>query len=206
MRSSQTTLLNIIKSRRTARKYTGRIPSNRLVESVIRVAAHAPSAHNSQPWFFIHVASRAKRRDLIELMVRAWKEAMKEDRRDPELISQTVTKFEQRFSAAPVLIVCCLDHSRLYYDRYRDDDRRRKEAILGHHSLSAAVQNILLACTVKGLSACWYSAPLFCSDAVRKALGLAENLEPSVLLTVGFPAGSPKKKPMRSFGEIFSRC
>lgn len=200
---SANSVLSQIKSRRTTRTYLERPVPEELVDTVLDAALSAPSAHNCQPWVFYVVRGRGVRSRLIQQMVSAWERAMELDGRPKELIEQTKAKFTARFSAAPVLIVACVDHRALYYDRYADEERKRFEALLGHHSLAAAIENLLLAAHALGLGACWYSAPLFCQQSVRAALGIGEWLEPAALITLGYPAtGGRKQKSMKRFEEV----
>jgi nitroreductase len=136
-------------------------------------------------------------------MLLAWSQAMKADGRSAQLIRETREKFRKRFITAPVLVLCCVDHRRLYYDRYLDHTRQGFEGLLGHHSLAAAIENFLLAAHALGLSACWYSAPLFCQNEVRKALRIPSKLEPAAILTMGFAKPSVKAKARRDLRSVF---
>ena len=191
-----------IKARRTSREYIRRRVSRSVISKIIRAATLAPSAHNSQPWLFYLIDSERVRRNLVDSMLHAWEVAMTEDGRGSELINVTLAKFKKRFISAPVLIVCALDRSLLYFDRYREEGRKRYEEILGHHSLAAAVENALLMATALGVSACWYSAPLFCQDAVRNVLQLDKEVEPAILLTLGYARSKPRPKRIRPLALI----
>lgn len=47
--------IDVIKSRRSVRKYTGQVISDEDVRTLLEVGFAAPSAHNYQPWHFIVV-------------------------------------------------------------------------------------------------------------------------------------------------------
>lgn len=53
-------IFDIIKSRRSVRKYKNEIPSEDLIKRCIEAALYAPSARNSQPWSFIIVKEKDK--------------------------------------------------------------------------------------------------------------------------------------------------
>jgi nitroreductase len=51
---------DLIKKRRSIRRYKSEMPSMDLIEQCIEAACNSPSAHNSQPWKFIIVKNRQK--------------------------------------------------------------------------------------------------------------------------------------------------
>lgn len=51
-------IFDIIKSRRSIRKYKDEIPPEDLIKKCIEAALYAPSARNSQPWSFILVKDK----------------------------------------------------------------------------------------------------------------------------------------------------
>ncbi len=57
---------DLLKKRRSIRKYKKEMPSMDLIEQCITTACNAPSAHNSQPWKFIIVKNREKINQLGE--------------------------------------------------------------------------------------------------------------------------------------------
>lgn len=60
-------LLDVIKSRRSIRKYKDEKPPIELINKCIEVALYAPSARNSQPWSFIVV----KNKEVIQKLSKA---------------------------------------------------------------------------------------------------------------------------------------
>ncbi len=199
-------ILSTIASRRTTRFYLDIPVPRELVDKVLEAARSAPSAHNSQPWVFYLIETPTVRLKLVGEMVDEWERAMRSDGRPRELIEKTKLKFTHRFSKAPVLIVACVNHGALYYERYADTHRKTLEGILGHHSLAAAIENMLLAAHALGLGSCWYSAPLFCSERVKKALGMECELEPAALITMGYPSRrGHKDKLLRPSEQVVIR-
>ncbi|MEJ5227240.1 nitroreductase family protein [Thermodesulfovibrio sp.] len=53
-------IFDIIKNRRSIRKYKDEIPPEDLIKKCIEAALYAPSARNSQPWYFIIVKEKDK--------------------------------------------------------------------------------------------------------------------------------------------------
>jgi nitroreductase len=69
-------------------------------------------------------------------------------------------------------------------------------------SLGCTVQNMLLMAYSLGLDCGWMCAPLFCPDDVRTALSLDETLIPHALITVGYAAREPVRRPHRMAEEL----
>lgn len=59
-------ILEIIKGRRSIRKYKKEAPPEDLIKKCIEAALYAPSARNSQPWYFIVVKDREKIKELAK--------------------------------------------------------------------------------------------------------------------------------------------
>jgi len=100
-------------------------------------------------------------------------------------IDELVTASHQRIVAAPALLLACLTWDGL--DRYPDETRRRAEHGMALLSLGAAVENLMLAAAADGYASCWVAAPIFCPEAARDALALADDWLPHALVLVGRP-------------------
>jgi coenzyme F420-0:L-glutamate ligase/coenzyme F420-1:gamma-L-glutamate ligase len=72
-------------------------------------------------------------------------------------------------------------------------------------SLGAAIQNMLLAAYSLDLDGGWMCAPLFCPDVVRAALALDAALTPHALITLGYAARDPVRRPRRPLDELVLR-
>lgn len=60
------TLFDIIKSRRSIRKFSSQMPEKWQLEKVIEAGMWAPSGHNKQPWAFIVVTDEATKAALAK--------------------------------------------------------------------------------------------------------------------------------------------
>jgi nitroreductase len=80
-------------------------------------------------------------------------------------------------------------------DHYPDEERQTAEHTMAVQSLGCAVQNMLLMAYAMGLDSGWMCAPLFCPDIVREALELDHRLIPHALITVGYAAENPVRRP-----------
>ncbi|MDD5091724.1 MAG: nitroreductase family protein [Candidatus Wallbacteria bacterium] len=52
-------MLSLIRSRRSVRAYTDRVPTDAVINSLLACAFNAPSAGNEQPWHFIVIKDRS---------------------------------------------------------------------------------------------------------------------------------------------------
>lgn len=109
----------------------------------------------------------------------------------------------ERFSKASVLIVACLSMEDMF--KYADESRQESERDLAVQSLGAAVQNLLLAAHANGLGACWFCAPIFCKETVRRILKVPDDVEPQALIALGYPAEKPRvpfRKPLEDYAYL----
>ena len=190
---------DLIRSRRSIRRYTTTPVSRLLIERLLETAIWAPSAHNRQPWRFAVIEA-----DSVKLtLAMAMGERLRADRPadgDPvEAVEADAARSRARITSAPVVIAVCLTMADM--DRYPDTRRKKAEYLMAAQSAAMATQNFLLAAHAEGLGACWLCAPLFCPDAVREALALPADWEPQALITLGYPANDgkpPARKPLAS--------
>jgi coenzyme F420-0:L-glutamate ligase / coenzyme F420-1:gamma-L-glutamate ligase len=190
-------VLDAIRERRSVRKYQARPVPQEAVEEVLVAAGWAPSAHNAQPWRFIVLADESVKRELAETMAESWAADMAKDDLNIEADKRKVRV--ERFATAPVLILACLTMDSM--NKFPDEKRQKSERDLAVQSLGAALQNLLLAAHAKGLGACWFSAPGFCKETVRKVLKIPDEIEPEALIAMGYPAEKPSVPPKKLLGD-----
>ncbi len=192
---------DLLKQRRSIRKYTSQPIPDTLVLEALEAAGWAPSAHNAQPWRFIVVSDLAVKRVLAEAMAVAW---VSDCAKDGVMVEQSQIDFSiHRFSKAPVLVVACLTLEGMR--RYSDEKGMSAERDLAVQSLGAAIENLLLSASGNGLGACWFSAPMFCKEAVRKVLSVPEAVEPQAIILMGYPDEKPVDQEKKSVKEFCFR-
>jgi len=181
-------LFDVVKQRRSIRKYLPKQVQKEVILEVLMAAGCAPSAHNSQPWRFIILQDDQFKRKLADGMAEAWVKDLQRDGITVE--SNKRTERVERFATAPVLILACLTMGDLR--KFPDSERQMCERDLAVQSFGAALQNLLLAAHAKGLGACWFCAPAFCKETVRKILKIPDVVEPQAFVAMGYPAEKPK--------------
>jgi coenzyme F420-0:L-glutamate ligase / coenzyme F420-1:gamma-L-glutamate ligase len=191
-------LNDTIKKRRSVRKYLPRIVPGEAVLAVLAAAGWAPSAHNSQPWSFIILENPSVKRELAEVMADAW---VADAEKDGVKVNVKMRRERvDRFANAPALILACISMDGLR--KFPDQKRQLFERDLAQQSLGAAMQNLLLIAHSLGLGACWFCAPGFCKETVRKVLGIPEAVEPEAFVIMGYSAETPSvpsKKPLEEY-------
>ncbi len=184
-------LMNIIRQRRSIRRFQQRPVDPAMVTRMLEAARWAPSAHNRQPWRFVVIVEEQEKRSLADRMADRLASELRADGVDQEIIAQDVDRSRRRLSDAPVLIVVCLSMADM--DRYTDQRRQGFEHTMAVQSVAMAAQNLLLMAHAQGLGACWLCAPLFCQDVPREVLSLPPDYEPQGIVIVGHPAETRDK-------------
>jgi nitroreductase len=167
-------ILDIIKSRRSVRDFTGQKIPESAITVLIEALRWAPSAGNLQSRKFYFVFKEEIR---IKLAQAGFRE---------NLVSFIVR--------APLVVVACADHriASHYGDRGRN--------LYCIQDSAASVQNLLLAAHDLGLGTCWTGA--FKEEKVKEILNLPAHLRPVVIVPVGYPANTPQTPPRISVTEV----
>ncbi len=191
-----------LKERRSIRRYVEKPVPVELIDRVLESARWAPSAHNAQPWRFFVILKQEIKEKLAGEMAACFKADLVRDGVPERTAEEKAGTSIERFSRSPVLMVACIEMGRM--DRYPDAFRQKAEETMAAQSLAAAVQNLLLSASAAGLGACWFCAPLFCPDVVKRVLGIPETSIPHGLITLGYPDEDPPAPPRLSLDEIRS--
>lgn len=96
-------------------------------------------------------------------------------------------------ATAPCIIVACTNHDESWHRRADNKDH-------GDIDIAIAVEHLCLAATEQGLGTCWVCN--FDAAQCSEVLGLPGNLEPSVLIPVGYAEDEPTEKKRKSLNEI----
>jgi len=199
-RESETTLLSkVLKNRRSYKfAFDEKKVERKLVEECIEIARWAPSAHNGQFWRYIILENRQLREKLINEMNQKLKNDLTNDGKTEEFIKSKIDKTRNNFTMSPILILLCLDTEEL--EDYTDNERQQNEFTLGIQSISNSATYLLLAFEIKKLAACWYCAPIFAKEIIKRTLKLPESYVPMAFFTVGYPLKTvhpPSRKKLR---------
>lgn len=193
-------LPSLIKDRRSVKEYLSKEVSKEVLFRILEAGRWAPSAHNAQPWRFIVIRDSVLKRRLAKDMAGRWNEDMSKNGIPKEHRESLIKASVGRFGNAPVVIVVCLTMEDM--DEHPDDRRKKIEYVMAVQSVAAAVENMLLAAQGEGLGSCWFCAPLFCPDVVRKTLRVPKYVDPQALVTLGYPANKPNPTSRKPLEDI----
>lgn len=172
----------VVRTRRSARAYSRREVPDEVLRSLIECALCAPSSMDGQPWCFVLVRGFETKRRLAEI----------KDRYCPADKRVYPAGF---LLDAPVIVAVCVDRERAF-------DRGLESGVL-------ATGHLLLAAADQGLQGVYLSAAKPGTPAVaqevREALRLPPTVDPITLVPLGYPAGPPEPKPLRSVDEVVFR-
>ncbi|HII95204.1 MAG TPA: nitroreductase family protein [Candidatus Methanofastidiosum sp.] len=191
--------IDIIKKRKTIRKFKDIKIEIEDMRTLIEAAIQAPSAHNFQPWEFILIDSNEVKEKLSSKMASTWTNNLIKDGKPLHEIQERISMSKGRINNAPFIIIPCFDTSKI--EKY-DDERDNAEFIMGLQSVALASENILLRATEKGFGALWLCAPLFCPEDVREVIGIPNHILPQEILIIGIPDEDPIKPKRRDLKDV----
>jgi F420 biosynthesis protein FbiB-like protein len=189
-----------LRSRRSIRRFAPGDIADAAIERIIFTAAHAPSAHNRQPWrFYVLKRLEAKTR-LADAMAEEFQKDLTRDGLSSAEVTERVQQSRSRIVSSPLVILLCLDMSEM--DSYPDARRQEAEHTMAIQSIAAAGLQLLLAVHAEGLAGVWTCGPLFAPRAVRQALGAQSSWEPQAMFFVGRPDQAPREKVLKPLVSI----
>jgi coenzyme F420-0:L-glutamate ligase/coenzyme F420-1:gamma-L-glutamate ligase len=194
------TLDAVLAGRRSIRTYEDRPVPSELLERVLGAAAQAPSPHHSFPWRLAVLTGPAAKSALADAMGEKWRADLLGDGLGADEVEVELAKSRRRLTVSPVVLVGSVYPETL--DEYPDPVRQHAETLMAAHSLGAALQNVMLAAHASGLASCWMCAPVFCSNVVRDALGLPQELIPHAIVTIGYPGRPPRARERPDLDQI----
>ena len=173
------TFLELVKKRKSTRRYSARPVPREVIDRCLEAARLAPSACNSQPWYFIVI--------------------------DDEKLKDTLAKgaFSRIYSMnsfakeAPVLIVVVTERSN-YIARLGGYFKGVQYSLI---DIGIACEHLILQAEEEGLGTCWLG--WFNENAVKKVLGLPKEKKIDVIISMGYPEEEgTRDKARRSLSEI----
>lgn len=161
-------LMEGLLTRRSVRKYeTERKIDKETIKEIIKAAQYAPTAHNKQPWEFLVVDDR----EVLEHLrhIQRW------------------TSFAK--DAACVVFVC--GDTEKSFSRNKENEKWTFIDV----DCAIATENLMLAAWAKGIGTCYCgAAPMQrVVDDLKEYLHLPENIRPFAIVTMGYPAETPKQ-------------
>ncbi len=207
-------VFEVIKNRRSIRKYKpDPIPRDTL-ERLMEAARWAPSGENAQPWRFVIVEDREKikaigkvagmadRRQFSAEFAAGETEKRLKKIKDPKKRQKVMEKLtgghvSSFLENAPLVIIVC----------------GKKDVWDLPYDCSAAIENILIMAVAAGLGTCWVESPVMDvrdEEKIKAMLEIPKSMKVLTAISVGYPDESPKPRPRLPrdelvFYEVFGR-
>ncbi len=206
-------LFNAIAGRKSIRRFKQTPAPDEVISKILDAGRLAPSANNTQPWKFTVIKDRevlknmaAATREMVDRMI-PFAESEKQAQRLAAYKSTYYTFFEH----APIVIAVCMEGYDAGTDLllarmgYAPEDIKRLRPLPGLQSVSAAIQNMLLAVHALGYGSCWMTGPLVAQDAFGTLLGFGKETSIVALLPIGLPDEDPPARSRKPLEEVVKR-
>lgn len=188
-----------IEKRRSIRKFSEKPLARADIEDIIRSGILAPSSKNRQPWKFVVVQGAAKKNMLRSFAAGIAREEsgaplLPESARHLAAAKHTVRILER----APVVIfVLNALGTELLAERSAEE---RIYQICNIQSVSAAVQNMILRATEKGIGSLWVCDIFFAYQELRDWLDTSGELLCAVAF--GYSEEAPAARPRNALADV----
>lgn len=206
-------LFKAIQGRKSIRRFKQTPVSDENVNKILDAGRFAPSANNTQPWRFVVIRDKA----LLKKMADAAREMVDrmlpyaEDEKQAQRLAAYKSSFYTFFENAPVVIAVFMTKYSAGTDRllarmgYSAGDIMRLRPLPGLQSVSAAIQNMLLASHALGYGSCWMTGPLVAQEAFEKLLGFTKDEYIAALLPIGVPDEDPSARNRKGLATVTQR-
>lgn len=168
----------LLKRRRMVRHYAPEPVDQRRLERILQAGRRAPSAGFTQGQSYVVVTDPARRAEIAEIAG------------EPDYVQRG---FDPWLSSAPVHVVLCVSEQ-AYHRRYREPDKlagaaeRPWPVPYWYVDGGCALMLLLLAAVDEGLAAGFLDLEADGYVALKRLLGIPEEVQPIGLVTIGVPA------------------
>lgn len=176
---------DVIKARKTIRKYKNLEVSDKEIHSIIESAMLAPSAKNRQPWRF-YVLNNKQKDDIVTMMYE-W------DKNNKDFGSSIKGSANQMAQASKAVVI----YSPIYHSKNKKLHFKKPDYL----SLGAAIENMALKCSDLGLGSSWLCDTLYIEDEINDYLKI-EQLEQISTLIIGHPEEIPERRKRFSIDDV----
>lgn len=158
------TFLKLVRERQSIRKYLPKPVPHDVLDRCLEAARLAPSACNSQPWFFIVVDDEKVKGNLAACAFSG---------------IYSLNSFAKNAAALVVVVRECST----YIARLGGYLRGIQYSMI---DIGIACEHFILQAQEEGLGTCWLG--WFNERAVKKVLGIPKNKRVDVMISLGYPA------------------
>ena len=195
----QEKMISAIYDRRSIRKFIDKPISEKDMIDIIQCGLKAPSSKNRQPWKFIVIQGNAK-----EEMLNTFRQGIERE----ENVSPLLPQSKRHIAAAkhtidimveaPVIVFVVNSMGKSIMEELTTEEHVYE--ICNIQSISAAIQNMLLAATEKGIGSLWICDIYFAYSELCKWLNSDGQLIAAIAF--GYPNEFPKERPRKNFDDV----
>jgi nitroreductase len=204
----------LIKTRRSVRKFQDKPVPEDLLLKALELATWAPNGGNYQPWRFLVVTKKElihKMADTVKAkteLLASWPEAKQ--------FGEAVERWKRMsdfFRGAPACIAILMGRYSSIADQIlqargetdpiaREVRSNRQLGSTSLQSVAAAITYLLLILHYLGLAATWMAGPQQAKREIEQLLGVPAGWDFVDLIPVGYPAETPKVPARKAVAEV----
>ena len=196
-----------ILKRSSVRQYKDEeVPVEHLKE-LVRMALHAPSVNNYQPWKFIAIRNKSLLQKMALVVTQEIDSLHTNSSIASENIKSQVEWFSTFFENAPALIAIVAEDYETILEKgvkMNHEEVNRMRNYPDIQSIGACIENMLLTAVDLGYGACWLSAPMIAKVPIEALLDIAPPFKLMAFVAVGKPLHDDvPPKPKKDIGDAF---
>jgi 5,6-dimethylbenzimidazole synthase len=202
-------LLDLVKKRRSIRRFKPDPIPDEEIEKIIEVACWAPSGFNMQPWEFVIIKKPELKNKIVDYIgdIRPLTKNMEQTREKwmgKPWRMKGLTEKNMDYTTAPVYIILLGDaRTNVGLPMFiRQDDNCRQ--MIYYSGLANAFMYMHLAAATLGIGTQWVSITHtgYVQSMIKQLLGIPSELEIFDMIAMGYPEMEPRPKLMRNREEM----
>ena len=177
----------VVRKRRMVRNFQPTPVPKEVVDRILGLAVHAPSAGFSQGWAYVVVQGERLRKQIGDLQ--------------GETDFYASRRFHKFVSEAPLLIVACASE-KMYHDRYGEPDKLKEDGTeiewptpYWYFDIGGACMVIFLAAVNEGYASAFTG--VFRVREIKELLAIPEHFHPVGVISIGLPAADIKSPSLK---------
>ncbi len=192
-------MISAIYDRRSIRKFLDKPISQKDIIDIIQSGRKAPSSKNRQPWKYIVIQGNAK-----EEMLKVFRQGIEREENDNALLPESKQYIASAkytidiMAEAPTIIFVVNSLGKSIMEELTPEERIYE--ICNIQSISASIQNMLLAATEKGIGSLWICDIYFAYPELCKWLNSDGQLIAAIAF--GYPNEFPSERPRKEIEDI----
>lgn len=192
-------MISAIYDRRSIRKFIDKPISQKDIIDIIQSGIKAPSSKNRQPWKFVVIQGNAKKE-----MINVFRQGIEREENDSALLPQSKQHIVSAkytidiMAEAPAIVFVVNSLGKSIMEKLTTEERVSE--ICNIQSISASIQNMLLAATEKGIGSLWICDIYFAYPELCKWLDCDGQLIAAIAF--GYPNEFPEERPRKKIEDV----